>query len=103
MSMASAPACSTTPGFCHSRPTMSQELADILHEVRAQIARGLEPDAEAFEQRVRAIEPKALPQLRRLLAVHRAKRTLGAPPPSAPPPRPRAAPPAYRAKPTIAA
>jgi hypothetical protein len=82
---------------------MNPELADILQEVRAQIARGLQPDADAFEQRVRAVEPKALPQLRRLLAVHRAKRTLGAPPPSPPPPRPRAAPPTYRAKPTIAA
>jgi len=82
---------------------MNPEVAAILGEVRAQIARGLEPDAAALEQRVRAVEPKALPQLRRLLAVHRAKRTLGAPPPSPPPPRPRTAPPAYRAKPTIAA
>jgi hypothetical protein len=82
---------------------MRPELAAILDEVRAQIARGLEPDADALEQRVRAVEPNALPQLRRLLAVHRAKRTLGAPPPSPPPPRPRGAPPAYRAKPTIAA
>jgi hypothetical protein len=81
---------------------MNPEIATILDEVRAQIARGLEPDADALEQRVRAVEPKALPQLRRLLAVHRAKRTLGGPPP-APKPRPRAAPPAYRAKPTIAA
>lgn len=83
---------------------MQQEVAAILDEVRAQIARGLDPDADALEQRVRAVEPKALPQLRRLLAVHRAKRTLGAPPLQAPPPqRPRATPPAYRAKPTIAA
>lgn len=82
---------------------MNPDIADILGEVRAQIARGLEPDADALEQRVRAVEPKALPQLRRLLAVHRAKRTLGAPPPSPPPPRPRAAPLTYRAKPTIAA
>src|SRR3954452_13477056 len=82
---------------------MNPDIAAILHEVRAQIARGLEPDADAFEQRVRAVEPEALPQLRRLLAVHRAKRTLGAPPPSPPPPLPRAPPPTYRAKPTIAA
>ena len=82
---------------------MNPEVAAILGEVRAQIARGLEPDAAALEQRVRAVEPKALPQLRRLLAVHRAKRTLGSPPPSAPLPRPRTSPPTYRAKPTIAA
>lgn len=82
---------------------MNPDIADILGEVRTQIARGLEPDTDALEQRVRAIEPKALPQLRRLLAVHRAKRTLGVPPPSPPAPRPRAAPPTYRAKPTIAA
>jgi hypothetical protein len=81
---------------------VTQELADILDEVRAQIARGAEPDAGALEQRVRALDPKALPRLRRLLAVDRAKRSLREPPKTSPP-RPRAAPPAYRAKPTIAA
>jgi hypothetical protein len=82
---------------------MQHEVADILDEVRAQIARGLEPDVAALEKRVQALDPKALPRLRRLLAVHRAKRTLREPPTPAPAPRPRAAPAAYRAKPTIAA
>jgi hypothetical protein len=82
---------------------MHQELADILDEVRAQIARGLEPDAVALEKRVHALDPKALPRLRRLLAVHRAKRSLREPAQPMPAPRPRTAPPAYRAKPTIAA
>jgi len=81
---------------------VTQELANILDEVRAQIARGAEPDADALERRVRALDPKALPRLRRLLAVDRAKRSLREPPQEAAP-RPRAAPPAYRAKPTIAA
>lgn len=81
---------------------MNSEIAAILDEVRAQIARGHEPDANALEQHVHAIDPKAVPRLRRLLAVDRAKRTLREPPPSPPPPRPRTAPPAYRAKPTIA-
>src|SRR3954452_17908473 len=80
---------------------MHQELADILDEVRAQIARGVEPDAAALEERVQALDPKALPRLRRLLAVHRAKRSLREPPRPAPAPRPRTATPAYRAKPTI--
>jgi hypothetical protein len=79
---------------------MQQELADILDEVRAQIARGVEPDAAALEERVHALDPKALPRLRRLLAVHRAKRSLRDPPKQAPAPRPRTV---YRAKPTIAA
>ena len=82
---------------------MHQELADILDEVRAQIARGVEPDAAALEERVQALDPKALPRLRRLLAVHRAKRSLREPPRPTPTPRPRTAPPAYRARPTIAA
>jgi hypothetical protein len=82
---------------------MHQELTDILDEVRAQIARGVEPDAAALEERVQALDPKALPRLRRLLAVHRAKRSLGEPARPTPAPRPRTAPPAYRAKPTIAA
>ena len=81
---------------------MNPEITAILDEARAQIARGLEPDTTALEQRVRALDPSALPRLRRLLAVHRAKRTLSTASP-APKPRPRAAPPAYRAKPTIAA
>lgn len=79
-----------------------EELADILAEVRAQIARGIEPDGKTLEARVRALDPQALPQLRRLLAVHRAKRSLREPMPD-PTPRARARPPAYRAKPTIAA
>ena len=82
---------------------MQQEVTDILDEVRAQIARGVEPDAVVLEERVRALDPKALPRLRRLLAVHRAKRSVREPPRPAPAPRPRATPPAYRAKPTITA
>lgn len=81
---------------------MNPELAAILDDARAQIARGDDPDAAALEKRVRAVDPQALPQLRRLLAVHRAKRSLAAPqaaPVSRPPPRREV----YRAKPTIAA
>lgn len=76
----------------------------ILDDVRAQIARGDEPDAATLEERVRAVDPAALPQVRRLLAVHRAKRLLAAPAAPAQPATPR---PArrelYRAKPTISA
>jgi hypothetical protein len=82
---------------------VTQELADILDEVRAQIARGVEPDVAALEERVQALDPKALPRLRRLLAVHRAKRSLREPARPTPVPGPRTAPPTYRAKPTIAA
>lgn len=77
----------------------------ILDEARAQIARGGEPDADALEARIRAAgddaEP-ALAQLRRILAVHRARRAVaaGTPTPPAPRPRQRAE---YRATPTIAA
>lgn len=79
---------------------MDRELKTILDEARAQIARGVEPDAAALEERVRAVDPRALGQLRRLLAVHRAKRSLAQP--SAPALRP-AKRVAYRAKPTISA
>ena len=78
---------------------MDSELKTILDEARAQIARGGEPDVEALEARVRAVDPRALGQLRRLLAVHRAKRSLAQP--VAAPPRPARV--AYRAKPTISA
>jgi hypothetical protein len=78
---------------------MDGDLKAILDEVRAQIARGVEPDVAALEARVRAVDPRALAQLRRLLAVHRAKQSL-ARPVAAPTPS-RAA--AYRAKPTISA
>jgi hypothetical protein len=78
---------------------MDEDLKTILDEARAQIARGVEPDLAALEERVRAVDPRALAQLRRLLAVHRAKRTLAHP--VAPAPRPARA--AYRAKPTISA
>jgi len=79
---------------------VNRELKTILDEARAQIARGAEPDVAALEERVRAVDPRALGQLRRLLAVHRAKRSL-ARPPVAPTARPARA--AYRAKPTISA
>jgi hypothetical protein len=78
---------------------MDSELKTILDEARAQIARGGEPDVAALEERVRAVDPRALGQLRRLLAVHRAKRSLAQPVAAAP----RPARVAYRAKPTISA
>jgi hypothetical protein len=78
---------------------MDGDLKTILDEARAQIARGLEPDVAALEARVRAVDPRALGRLRRLLAVHRAKRSLAQP--VAPTPRPART--AYRAKPTISA
>jgi hypothetical protein len=78
---------------------VDRELKTILDEARAQIARGLEPDAAALEERVRAVDPRALGQLRRLLAVHRAKQSLAQP--VTPAPRPTRV--AYRAKPTISA
>jgi hypothetical protein len=78
---------------------MDPKLKTILDDARAQIARGVEPDVAALEERVRAVDPRALGQLRRLLAVHRAKRSLATPP--APAPQPRRA--GYRAKPTITA
>lgn len=72
-----------------------------------QIAAGVEPDAAALEARIRdVVAPgggRALEQLDRLLAVHRARRSLAAPPPApahaAAPARRRE----YRARPTIAA
>ena len=81
---------------------MSGELAQILDEARAQIARGDEPDVAALAARIRAVDETGVVQLRRLLAVHRAKRSL-ADPPQPPAPAPRVAAPAYRAKPTISA
>ncbi len=78
---------------------MDKQLKTILDEARAQIASGVEPDVVALEERVRAVDPRALGQLRRLLAVHRAKRSLAQP--VAATPRPARA--AYRAKPTISA
>jgi hypothetical protein len=77
---------------------MNSELKTILDEARAQIARGGEPDVQALEERIRAVDPRALGQLRRLLAVHRAKRSLAQPVEA---PRPTRV--AYRAKPTISA
>ena len=76
----------------------------ILDEARAQIARGVEPDAAALKARIGAVPDgdaeHALAQLERLLSVHRA-RALLVDPPKDPSPPPRA--PAYRARPTIAA
>lgn len=78
---------------------MDRDLKTILDEARAQIARGAEPDVAALEERVRAVDPRALGQLRRLLSVHRAKRSLAQPAATAA----RAPRVAYRAKPTISA
>lgn len=84
---------------------MDTELAAILDEARAQIARGEAPDAGALTARIEALpqHDRALAQLNRLLAVARARQSLRAPvqPPSRP--APRAAREVYRAKPTIAA
>jgi hypothetical protein len=84
---------------------MHPDLAAILDETRSQIARGDEPDASALEARIRAVPDRdaerALEQLNRLLAVHRAKRSLvAAPEKQVVPPARRTA---YKAKPTIAA
>jgi hypothetical protein len=85
---------------------MHPDLAAILDEARAQIAAGIEPNAAELEARIREVVApgggQALDQLGRLLAVHRARRSLAQPAPAA------AAPPApvrreYRARPTIAA
>jgi hypothetical protein len=92
----------------HNGRPMHPDHAAILDETRSQIARGVDPDASALEARIRAVPSRdagrALEQLQRLLAVHRARRSLHAAPPkpSAPPARParRAV---YKAKPTIAA
>lgn len=83
---------------------MNSELSDILHEARALIARGDHLDAAAFEARVRTTAGDAgVAQLRRLLAVARAKRALAAPPAMQPHvSRPRARAAVYRARPTIA-
>ena len=81
-----------------------QEYKAILDEARAQIARGVKPDAAALEARIAAVPDgdaeHALAQLGRLLSVHRA-RALLVDPLKAPSPPPRRA--AYRARPTIAA
>jgi hypothetical protein len=81
-----------------------QKYKAILDEARAQIARGVEPDAAALEARIGAVPggdaEQALAQLGRLLSVQRA-RALLVDPPEAPSPPPRR--PAYRARPTIAA
>jgi hypothetical protein len=81
------------------------DLAAILDEARAQIAAGREPDAAELETRIRnVVAPgggRALEQLGRLLAVHRARVTLAAPIPAPAPAPPRRR--EYRAKPTIAA
>jgi hypothetical protein len=81
-----------------------QEYKAILDEARAEIARGVEPDAAALEARIGAVPDgdaeHALAQLGRLLSVHRARALLVDPPKAPPPPARR---PAYRARPTIAA
>ena len=87
---------------------MHPDLAAILDETRSQIARGDEPDASALEARIRAVPThdaeQALEQLNRLLAVHRARRSLNAAPPKPPAAAARTARrTGYKAKPTIAA
>jgi hypothetical protein len=82
---------------------MQPEIADILAEARAQIARGHEPDEQALEERIRAVDEAALVQLRRLLAVHRAKRSLAEPAAPGRPPSTARRRDVYRAKPTITA
>jgi hypothetical protein len=87
---------------------MHEDITTILDEVRTRIARREDVDGSELEARIRAVpsddHAPALAQLRRLLAVHRAKRTLDAPAPAAPSqPAPRRRAEVYRAKPTIAA
>jgi hypothetical protein len=83
------------------------DLTAILDETRAQIARGDDPDAAELEARILAVpapdSTRALEQLNRLLAVHRARRSLHTlvQAPATPRPAPRRS--GYRAKPTIAA
>jgi hypothetical protein len=83
------------------------DLAAILDEARTQIAAGVEPDAAALEARIRDVVAPgggdALRQLERLLAVHRARRSLAAPAPVPPPAAVPAKRREYRARPTIAA
>ena len=88
---------------------MHPDLQAILDEARAQIAAGLEPDADALAARIREVVApgggRALEQLDRLLAVHRARRSLAAPAQplasaaATAPPRRRE----YRARPSISA
>jgi hypothetical protein len=86
---------------------MHPDLQAILDEARAQIAAGREPDAAALEARIRGVVApgggRALEQLDRLLAVHRARRALAtpAPAPAAAAPQPRRR--EYRARPSISA
>ncbi|HEY3543670.1 MAG TPA: hypothetical protein VGK79_14135 [Gaiellaceae bacterium] len=84
---------------------MHPELTSILDEARSQIARGIEPDVATLESRIRPLDPdgRALGQLRRLLAVHRAKRSLATDAPQRPQARPAVRRDVYRAKPTVAA
>lgn len=86
---------------------MHPDLAAILDETRAQIARGDTPNASELEARIRSFRQphaaEALEQLQRLLALDRARRSLQS---AAPPPRPAPQPArraTYRAKPAIAA
>jgi hypothetical protein len=85
---------------------MHPEHSVILDEARRQIANGVEPDRVSLERRIHAVEDgdteRALAQLGRLLAVHRARRSLLAPPPAQPAAAQRRSTP-YRARPTIAA
>ena len=86
---------------------MHPDLTAILDEARKQIARGVEPDAAALEARIREVVApeggQALRQLERLLAVHRARRSLATPLAAPPPARPARRAEIYRARPTIAA
>jgi hypothetical protein len=60
----------------------AEEYAAIINDARAAIADGREPDAQALEARVRAVEgsapaeKKALQQLERVLSIHRARGAL---------------------------
>jgi len=82
------------------------ELAAILDEARTRIAQGGELDEAALEARIRRVDggdaERALEQLRRLVAVQRARRSLAAGPAPGAPARPRRQS-VYSARPTIAA
>ncbi|HSC92179.1 MAG TPA: hypothetical protein VLB86_11045 [Gaiellaceae bacterium] len=88
---------------------LTDAYAAIVAEARASVAAGRVPDEAALAGRIRAVggpeaaERRALQQLERIAAVHRARTALGREPapPARPAPRPRG--PLLRPRPTISA
>jgi hypothetical protein len=81
----------------------------IIAAARADVAAGREPDEASLETRIRkapadeAARRRALDQLHRIVAVHRARSRVAAPAAAPPPPAPAPRRAAYRAKATIGA